>query len=227
MKVHLHTHSLVALAILLGVGAGHGFSRLPSGTPLPSARTHRQAPDIRVPLPDGTLMVFAPVFDRDGKLAFYLSDREPTVGNWNAVVSDARKSGASNTPLCLSLEEARFFCRALSDLSGRRARLPDSDEWQLAATQLHPNVPYPWGWGPRPRDLFFDERVPGSPSRRGTSSMPYADLAGGRWEWLADGRAAGSAWSERDPDTLRVHFRAEFPSTYEDSDVTLRVLLTR
>jgi formylglycine-generating enzyme required for sulfatase activity/tRNA A-37 threonylcarbamoyl transferase component Bud32 len=128
--------------------------------------------------------------------------------------------GLDDHPVVLvTWEEARAYCRWLSDVTGYRCRLPYETEWEKAAcwdaAVGHARV-YPWG------DTFNENRcnvdahgalqlissAVGSYSPAGDSPYGLADMAGNVWEWTgslyrpypystADGREDPEATGER------------------------------
>ena len=86
------------------------------------------------------------------------------------------------------------------------------------------NAQFNWGFGPNlPKGIAFDLRRP--PSRPGPAlGYGFRDLAGGHWEWTEEGVLLGGAWSERDPETLRIESQWEPPGGYADLDTAVRLV---
>ena len=142
-----------------------------------------------------------------------------TAGKWvksGASWSDPHFKQSSEHPVvCVSWEDALFFCEWLTREERSKGnigpsdlyRLPSDREWSCAAgigtnesmdsppRSLSSKVPeiYPWGnnWPPKPGDAnlagFEDEHPNSSPvgSYRPNASGLY-DLAGNAWEWCSD-----------------------------------------
>lgn len=176
-----------------------------------------------VALPDGQAIRLLGVPGPNDTPQFWLGEREVRLNEFRVFdpgVQGVR--GAAN----VSLPEAKAFCEWLSDQSGRRVRLPTWEERRLAASGGVATAEFPWGFGGRrvPGGVHFgmDEK----PARPGSAfGHGFRDLAGGVWEWLGDGSLTGGAWSERDPDTLRLDHRIFLPAEYRDADVGFRVLV--
>lgn len=164
-------------------------------------------------LPDGNALRFLGIPDPAGGVAFFLAETEtpPAIRN-------------SFKPDPLSHADAGAFARHLSRLTGESLRLPAAAEWRLAARGGVPHAEYPWGFGPgAPPGLAFQRDTP--PSRPGPAlGYGFRDLAGGRWEWTAEGLALGGAWSERDPSTLRIDHAWRPPPRYAGPDVATRLV---
>ncbi len=133
--------------------------------------------------------------------------------------------------------EAEAYAGWLAQREGRVIRLPTEAEWEVAARGGVEGAPYPWGWGGnRSTRAQFDAA---EPLRRGgrfaANGFGLHDMAGNLYEWCAadaglppSQRAArGGAWSERDPERLRVDHRALFPAEYRGRDVGFRLLRER
>ncbi|MCC5846684.1 MAG: SUMF1/EgtB/PvdO family nonheme iron enzyme [Verrucomicrobia bacterium] len=174
-------------------------------------------------LPDGQAIRLLGVPDIGGGPAFFLGEREITRAEFRAF--DPSFEGHPGSA-AVSHAQALAFCEWLSQRSGRRVRLPTLAEWRLAARGGIPNAEFPWGFSRnlRPRGVRFaldtKPRRPGPPLGYG-----FRDLAGGLWEWTVEGRAIGGAWSERDPDRLRIDTAISLPDGYRDEDSGFRILV--
>ncbi|MCC5843368.1 MAG: SUMF1/EgtB/PvdO family nonheme iron enzyme [Verrucomicrobia bacterium] len=180
-------------------------------------------PQKNIPLPDGSVMRFLGVPDEEGRIRFWLGERELTNAEARALGVNTSGRGISAT---VSLAEARAVCDRLTELSGYSARLPALEEWRTAARGGIDSAEVPWGFGLEnpPRGLHFaGQRAPRNAGPR--TGYGFRDLAGGLWEWTREGRVIGSAWSERNPETLALSFSVLPPEAYRDADVGMRVLL--
>ncbi|MEX2607683.1 MAG: SUMF1/EgtB/PvdO family nonheme iron enzyme [Kiritimatiellia bacterium] len=165
-------------------------------------------------LPDGSALRFIRVRGTDDIPDFFLSETEVPAALWSAF-SDQQPSHA------LALE----FCEWLSRQTTQHLRLPRAEEWRLAARAGVPNAEFPWGFGPPipPKGLRFN--LPAPPSKPGPAfGYGFRDLAGGRWEWTQERLALGSAWSERDPNTLYIDHQWHPPPDYAGKDIGLRLV---
>lgn len=120
---------------------------------------------------------------------------------------------------------ALSFASWLSQSTGQHLRLPRAEEWRLAARAGIPNAEFPWGFGPPlpPGGLHFALVKP--PKKPGPAfGFGFRDLAGGRWEWTAEGLLLGSAWSEQNPQTLYIHHQWAPPDHYTGADTGIRLL---
>jgi len=157
-------------------------------------------------------------------------------------------TGRDDLPVVgVSWYEASAYCRWLSDVTGRRYRLPSEAEWERAARGVDGRI-FPWGdimdtayCNARPSGVVRTSPV-GSYSPAGNSPAGLVDMAGNVSEWtasllapypydLADGRddpaapgervTRGGSW--RSP-LLRVRATARAASdpTYVDHDLGFR-----
>jgi len=180
-------------------------------TPLKPPRVSRYT----LALPSGEAVRFLGIPDLSGGVAFYLSESEIPDRIWR-----------TDSQTVMTFDEALSFCDTLSRTTGRSIRLPTLAEWQLAARGGIPNAETTWGFGLHtlPKGLHFALGAP--PSRPGPAfGYGFRDLAGGRWEWTAEGRLVGGAWSEQNPEVLRIDHVWRPPEGYGDQDTGIRILL--
>lgn len=168
-----------------------------------------------VSLPGGRGVRFIGVPGIGGETAFYLSETEMPPARWRRF-SERAPSHAL----------AREYCAWMSEQTGRRIRLPTAAEWRLAARAGVPAAEFPWGFGPPvpPRGLRFAlDRPPRTPGP--AYGYGFRDLAGGHWEWTSEGLLLGGAWSERNPDLLRIDHAWDPLDGYAGWDTAIRLLL--
>jgi formylglycine-generating enzyme required for sulfatase activity len=166
-------------------------------------------------LPEGHAIRFLGVPDPAGGTAFFLSESEISEKLW-----------AAYSPNPVTHAQAKSFADHLSALTGKTFRLPTAAEWRFAARGGLPNATVPWGYGleNRPANLVFAQEAP--PSRPGPAlGFGFRDLAGGRWEWTEEGTLMGGAWSEQNPEVLRIDHAWIPPHGYGDADTGVRLLL--
>lgn len=152
-------------------------------------------------------------------LAPYSPLRSAQRYNWDRRTRTYPRGLDDHPVVLVTWEEARAYCRWLSDVTGYRCRLPYETEWEKAAcwdaSVGHARV-YPWG------DTFDENRcnvdahgalqlissAVGSYSPAGDSPYGLADMAGNVWEWTGslyhhypysavDGREDPEATGER------------------------------
>lgn len=124
-----------------------------------------------------------------------------------------------------SHQGALRFARWISEVTGETIRLPSTKEWSFAARRGIPNAEFVWGFGPPtpPKGLHFALSSP--PRKPGpTFGYGFRDMAGGLWEWTEEGLLLGSAWSERDPQTLYIDHHFDPPDGYAGLDTGIRLL---
>lgn len=114
--------------------------------------------------------------------------------NWDRRARTYPRGFNDHPVVLVTWEEARAYCRWLSEVSGYRCRLPSEAEWEKAARwDLTAGVArcYPWG------DVFDEARcnvdahgelrlvssAVGAHSPAGDSPYGLADMAGNVWEW--------------------------------------------
>lgn len=188
-----------------------------------SRASPHQAPRKALALPDGQAIRLIGVPAPNGDPLFWLGEREITRAEFRVF---APRFGVGRGAANVSHAEAVAFCDWLSDHSGRRVRLPTLEERSLAARGGVANAEFPWGFGEArvPEGVRF--RMEARPLTPGAAfGHGFRDLAGGVWEWLADGSASGGAWSESDLETLRIDRQIVLPADYRDADAGFRILV--
>lgn len=121
-----------------------------------------------------------------------------------------------------TFEDALAMCRWVSEQTGQTVRLPSKQEWQQAARGGIRNLPYAWGYDLQPPSSIHFARDE-APERPGPAfGWGFHDLAGGTWEWTQEGFLIGSAWSETNPETLRIDHHWKPPPGYGDLDTGIR-----
>ncbi len=186
--------------------------------PTQPTRQHRQ----HLPLPDGSVLRLLGVPDHEGNVAFWMGEREISRSEARALGFPSTGPGLSAP---FSFEEALRLCRDLSEHSGRTVRLPTAGEWRQAARGGVTPAETPWGFGIHPpKGIAFARKSP--PGRVGKPfGFGFRDLAGGLWEWTAEGTVIGGAWPETNPVTLRLDFSLDLQPGYRDIDVGMRVVV--
>ena len=208
----------------------------PCPPPLVPSPLGCDAPDVRVLVPETTLVLGPSDWEAEGRVssrtvhasAFRVDAFEVTQGRWGgATAGDAARAASGMTA-----DEAAAFC-------ARRApggRLPTEDEWIVAAVAGRAPTPrYPWGetgavcrraaWGldvgPCARGADGPDTVASHPD--GDSALGLHDLAGNVAEWVAPGVAAkGGSWSSDLAADLRIWARLDLASGARDPRVGLR-----
>ena len=188
-----------------------------------SASRNLQPAEVFLYLPDGQTLRLLEVPHADATPSIYLGAQEITREQFRAY--DPGFQGLPGSA-AVSLEQARAYCDWLSAHTGRHVRLPTLDEWRLAARAGHKTAPYPWGFSEdrRPSGLHFALKA--KPATPGPAlGYGFRDLAGGLWEWTAEGSVIGSAWSETNAQTLHLDTTLSLPADYRDEDTGFRILL--
>jgi len=109
--------------------------------------------------------------------------------------------GEENHPVVwVSWHDAVVYCEWLSEVTGRRYRLPSEAQWEKGARGVDGRI-YPWGdeWDPERCNWSEDDEgdtTPVGSYPRGASPYGLLDMAGNVWEWTR------SLWGEdsEDPD---------------------------
>ncbi len=174
-------------------------------------------------LPTGAVIPLIAVPGPDGFPLFFISETEISRRQWRAILPGADGRGFAAT---VSHEQALAYCEELRAQSARTVRLPTREEWVLAAVGGLVNAETPWGYDPLrvPRGVSHAEN---SPPRRAGRAFGYGfrDMAGGVWEWSAEGSARGGSWAETNPRQLRLDAELELPPAYQGPDVGFRILV--
>jgi formylglycine-generating enzyme required for sulfatase activity len=179
------------------VGAGQACPR-----PLVSTASGCDAPDVRVLVPESTLVIGPSDWEAEGRVRartvhagpFRVDAFEVTRGRWAAGAADPARAASGMTR-----DEAEAFCRGQSP----GGRLPTEDEWIVAAVAgATPPPRYPWGetgavcrraaWGlgagPCANSADGPDTVGAHPD--GDSPLGIHDLAGNVAEWVAPAEPA-------------------------------------
>ncbi len=163
-------------------------------------RARWEQPALTLELPEFAIGRF-PVTNLEYQ-AFVREANLPAPRHWDG---DQYPEGKGDHPVVnVSWEEARAYCRWLSERTGQPYRLPSEAEWEKAARGVDGRT-FPWGEAWEPARLNCVESAP--PTKAASSSTPagdtspvgrfsplggdspigLADAAGNVWEWCEDG----------------------------------------
>jgi formylglycine-generating enzyme required for sulfatase activity len=169
----------------------------PCPRPLVSTASGCDAPDVRVLVPESTLVIGPSDWEAEGRVRartvhagpFRVDAFEVTRGRWASGAADPARAASGMTR-----DEAEAFCRR----QGPGGRLPTEDEWIVAAVSgATPPPRYPWGetgavcrraaWGlgAGPCASSADEPDTVGAHPDGDSPLGIHDLAGNVAEWVA------------------------------------------
>jgi len=150
-----------------------------------------------------------------GMNAFYIGEKEVTVGQWRKFIEDTsykwdkwslleKYAPSDNSPIIFTTwDDTQAFCRWLSKKEEKTYRLPTEAEWEKAARGGLEGKKYPWGnetpdgtrcnFADKNTDFYWsDERVDdGYVFTAPVGSFPpngygLYDVAGNAWEWCQD-----------------------------------------
>jgi len=123
---------------------------------------------------------------------FFLGVTEVTRMQYGRVVkpSPGAETAPDDLPACVSWEDAARFCRRLSELTGRRFRLPTEAEWEYACRSGSRSA---YSFGDSETALaeygWFAANSGGAARPVGTrrpNAWGFHDMHGNVWEWCAD-----------------------------------------
>jgi len=181
--------------------------------PRPRPTPHRQAPEIEmVYVPGGSFLMGSP----DGKggddehpqhrvtvPSFYIGKYEVTQAQWRAVMGvNPSNFKGDNLPVeNVSWNDAKEFCRRLSQMTGKEYRLPTEAEWEYAC-RAGTTGDYA---GELDAMAWYNENSGGKThpvGQKQPNAFGLYDMHGNVWEWCQDvyhdnysgAPADGSAW---------------------------------
>ena len=239
-----------------GFVAGGARCLVPAGAPCPRPLVPSplgcDAPDVRVLVPEATLVIGPSDWEAEGRVQprtvhagpFRMDAFEVTRGRWgNAAPGDAARAASGMTRA-----EAEAFCESQRDGAGA-GRLPTEDEWIVAAVSgSSPPPRYPWGetgavcrravWGLGAGPCARVAPSPGAADPgpdtvgahpAGDSLLGIHDLSGNAAEWVATEGAGGAAavakggsWASDLAADLRVWAELDLAPGARDPRVGLR-----
>jgi gluconolactonase len=193
---------------------------------------------------------FVAIVPREAKLqSFSIAKYEVPQNLWQAVMGNnpSRWKGARNSVEMVSLDEAKAFCRKVTELlqaaslidRGQVVRLPTEAEWEFAARA---GTTTKYSFGDDPKRLtdygwFTGNAAGNDPAVGAKKPNPWGlyDVHGYLWEWIAsddqpgdsEKRAVirGGSWKDKAEDLASSSRRAVSPSLRDDA-VGLRCVLT-
>lgn len=151
----------------------------------------------------------------------------------------------------VSWEDAKAFAEWLTKTAGGntwRFRLPNEQEWMMAASCGRPDALYPWGDGdiparwnyygrenPKPgQKLDRDDgyRVSSPVQKSGANAWGLYGMGGNVWEWCEDADDAegktrvlkGASWADCAPLFLSLDRRSSYTADYRSSSIGFRLI---
>ena len=133
---------------------------------------------------------------------FYMGVTEVTQAQWKAVMNTepwkgrmyAKKDNGQNAASYISLDEARAFCRRLSQKSGRTVRLPTEAEWEYSC-RAGSATKYSFGDDESKLGEYawyennlpdFREKYAHPVGQKKPNPWGLCDMHGNLWEWCSD-----------------------------------------
>ncbi len=121
---------------------------------------------------------------------FYIGVLEVTQGQWEDVMGNNPSyfKGPRHPVEKVSWNDARLFCRKLSQLENRTYRLPTEAEWEYACRAGN-STEFPWGDEFREDSAWCSVNSGGATQEVGTresNAWGLYDMIGNVWEWVED-----------------------------------------
>ncbi|MDD2237336.1 MAG: SUMF1/EgtB/PvdO family nonheme iron enzyme [Kiritimatiellae bacterium] len=184
--------------------------------------------------------------------AFYLSEHEITRSAFAEFMQETRyaatpalikaglpaePSGTLSRPhhpvTGVTLHDARAYCRWLSRKTCEEIRLPTETEWEYAARAGVRGAPFSWGWGDPAGRAAWNTACAEPVGKFAPNAFGLYDMSGNVYEWCEPSPDTpahrtvirGGAWSERDPDRLRVDSITEVTPDYCSADTGFRITM--
>jgi formylglycine-generating enzyme required for sulfatase activity len=165
---------------------------------------------------------------------FWMGQFEVTQAQYQVITGQnpATFKGAQNPVDSVSWDDARTFCKNISQSTGRAYRLPTEAEWEYAC-RAGTNTPFHYGQSITPDLVNYDGNYPYGNAAKGNyrnkttpvGSFPgnrwgLHDMHGNLWEWCQD--EWHDSYAEK-PESLKQNGSIAWETTSSSSD-TIRVL---
>lgn len=137
---------------------------------------------------------------------YYIGRFEVTQAQWNAVTGEnpSRHGGNDSLPVeQVSWDDAQTFCALLSQMTGRRFRLPSEAEWEYAARGGQMSKDTPFSGSPVMADCGWycvnSEGHPHPVGRQKPNELGLYDMSGNISEWCEDWMAPYGSADQQSP----------------------------
>lgn len=118
--------------------------------------------------------------------SFYIGETVVTQGLWKALMGFNRTEPENDNHAVdlISWDESQLFCQKLSDITGRKFRLPTEAEWEFAARGGNLTDWYRFAGTDFPENIMSN--TVGEVKKHRPNELRIYDMNGLVWQWVSD-----------------------------------------